>query len=433
MRSTFIICALLAVSRPGLAESPTWALEGASIRPVIETPAQCADDIESSSNTISESIFGNENSCLSQKGIPGAKLSPAEVQGYESALKFRKRATPLTERYDLKSALLNDFFQDMASRSHQQLSCRAGTLQSYLQNPLMKQQLNEKALAAYNAVRDRLESLVVMSQDAQEKLNEARNMICEPREFYCETLRAKAAEHLGGIEQAIAAEVVKIPYGYEPDVTEAILTMAAQFRFDAALYENALAQAQRKYSELDKYYTNQDTPTASGQYTHYCVTSEFKQFVASTGTSDKLLRAYPSSIMSNKAKNILQCKINSKYKTAPSRLNTTVGAVVLVSGGVAAALTAIPSGGTSIGLYATAVNMGLSAVMFVQQIQKTYQACVGDTFVISADNTCKPEAEFQRETSEVTMLSCLKNAGLAVYSLPIPPNVLSLVKAKQVQ
>ncbi len=270
-----------------------------------------------------------------------------------------------------------------------------------------------------------------MSKEAQRELNEARSIMCEPKEYYCANLRAKAGQKVAGIEEAIVKEIVKIPYGYEPDVAEALLTMAEQMRFDSALYEKSLDIAQKKYTLLDQYYTNQDSP--AGNYTHYCITKEFKEFVVSTGVSDKLLRAYPSSIMSNKAKNIVQCKINSKYKVAPGRLNKAIGAAVLVSSGVAVALTAIPTGGASIGLYATALNMGLTAVMFVNQIQKLHHACLGDTFVVSALNTCNPQAEFEKETSEVTVSNCLKNAGLTLYSIPIPANILSLVKARQVQ
>jgi hypothetical protein len=425
--------------------------------------------------TVQEYVFGENDTCLRRFGVEAASaLSNEAVYNYTNMCSFR----PVSEAERLRGAagdirsmtansqaarvthdnlerMVGNFFQDLASRSHAQLTCRIDTTSLYLQNEQKKQETNNRARRAYENVRERIMGLIELKR--RELADSRRQLFDRNRLTPCTVPRAggdggnvAAAVGCGQamardeaavnarFEAAVVRELIQIPYGYEPAVANAILGMAASDPpdFNAAAFESAMYEVDQNYRRFSNYY--QFVPgtavTQNGRtYQRYCISNEFKRFAVSQGIAEKLFEAYPTNVMNPTMRAIVQCKVTDKYGTAPDNADSAANTAFMVGGGIAAVLTAIPTGGGSLGVYAAAAGIGFSLVSLANQLQVAYRACSVNNYVVSATgpNVCNPEQELDGATSEFSLSNCLTQSGLAaVEAVPIPLDIRAAVRSR---
>lgn len=425
--------------------------------------------------TVQEYVFGENDECLSKHGVEAtAALSNEAIYNFTNTCSFR----PMSEADKLRGAASNilsmttnsqaarvthdnlermvgNYFQDLAARSHGQLNCRINTTSLYLQNPQKKEDTNNRVRRAFLNVRERIMGLIELKRRDLEASQQ--QLLDRNRLTPCTVSRAggDGANVAGAVgcamamsqaeaainerfEAAVARELVQIPYGYEPAVANVILGMAESSPpdFDAAAFENAMYQVDQNYRGFAKYYKYipGSAVTENGRtYQRYCISNEFKRFAVSQGVAEKLFSAYPENIMSPTMKAIVQCKVTDKYGAAPDNTDSAANTAFMVGGGIAAVVTAVPTGGGSLGVYAAAAGIGFSVVSLANQLQVAHRACSVQNYVVSAtDNrTCNPEQELDGATSEFSLSECLTQSGLAaVEAVPIPFDVRAIVRAR---
>lgn len=448
------------------AESPSVTISAACAQGVLSDnqcpqPArQCVHESESSTEsvvemnlggrTLSETVFGNEsgrrrlaNGTTVQVDSCDeiGRIRAADVNQYVDKCDF----VPTNKRYSdasdinslaqlqLRDSLINAMFQDLASRSVSQINCRLEVFDNYIKDKnSSRSRLNTKAETKFKQVLERIQGLILTKQISINKIAETHiqvpaacvGMGCGPVSREINTIS-------DNYEKAIAAEISKIPFGYEPDVATALFEMAQNGQFNEAAYLAALEKAQNKYSSLKGYYTDNDTPQNGG--TRYCISKSYKEFAVSTGVVQKLLNSYPESTLNPQAQEILQCKLNSKYKTAPENIDSTLNAAFLVGGGIAAVVTAVPTAGGSLATYGTIAGIGLSAASFAQQVQRAHESCRQRSFLTSptGQELCQADLDFDHEVNQTNLSSCLAQTGLAALeAVPIAADVAALLRGR---
>lgn len=460
MKPLFTLLALFFISSAVRAESASTTIEAARVAGVMPRPAPppiCVNDVENSietlteralgGRTVGEAVLGNETNCLNERRVPAnSRVRAADVNRFVNRCEFQpnslfRDAQDINSlaQLSLRDSQINLFFQDLAHRSHAQIICRVDAMNTYFVNADEKQALNAAAQRKFEQVRQRIQGLILSKRYAVERAQTAEgesNFNCgNPMggDMCLAAVVTAGAETNGQYEKAIAAEISKIPFGYEPDVANALLAMANSGSFDAAAYERAMYAATNKYRGLLKYY--EDRISRQGNGIVYCVDREFKEFSVSHGITDQLLQTYSDDVMPSVNRSIVQCRLNSKYKTVRERFDTGANAAFLVGGGIAAVLTAIPTGGGSLATYGAVAGLGLSAASFAYQVQRAHESCHQRNFLVSSTGgeQCNARQDFDKEISQYSLSSCLAQSGLAALeAVPIVPEVTALFRGRTV-
>lgn len=402
--------------------------------------------------TLGEALLGNERSCLDSHRVPAsARIAASDLNRFVQTCDFIVRdqyrdvqdVTCVAQSRN-RDAQINNTFQDLASRSVAQINCRLDTINQYFSfrppqnNPAPKASLLAAVRAKFDQVKARVRGLiyskqVLLQRNAQASVTNGTycmGMGCGGPQSVLNNERAQIEANYEG---AIAAEISKIPFGYEADVATAFVAMAQNNQFDETAFEQSLIGTFNKYSGLRSYYDQRAVRTGTG--VHYCIDSQFKEFAVSTGVLDQLLDAYPANIMTPTTRDIVRCRLDSKYKTVGDRTNSIMNGVFLVGTGAAAVLTAIPTGGGSLATYGAVAGIGLSVGSFAYQVEQANRSCRTRNFLVSptGGEQCNAEEDFAKEVSQFSLGSCLAQSGLAALeAIPIIPEVTALARSSRV-
>lgn len=447
---TLLLCSFLQLPAVAIADDVRAILIGAGVRAPDAPEPICVNEPEQSmesyterqlgGKTAYERVFGNEEKCLRDHKInPSEIITSDDANAYIKGCAFRQNFFKKLSG-NFRDVQITSFFQDLASRSQTQIICRSRTFSEYFTKSESKKSLNTRANEKFEIVKDRVAGLIIAKkralQVAQNTELDSNTACSNPGPGYdalCAVqVQGAVAEENQKYEAAVVAELVKVPYGYEPEVASALVAMANSGEFSEQAYEQALFKTDLSYRNLNKFYT--DRSTSANGYTSYCIDRDFKEYAVTNGITDKLIDSYSDDVMNKKSKIILQCKINSKYKVAPENINTTMNFAFLVGGGVTAVLTALPTGGGSLGAYAAIAGIGISAGSFANQVSVAHKACTQNTYLLSSEGKeqCNPEQDFEKAMSDYSMSSCLTQSGLAaIVAIPIPLDIAIAVKARR--
>ena len=423
------------------------------------TPAPvCTDEPENSTDTLlerqlgcqtlGEATLGNERSCLDQRRVPAnARIAASDLNHFVQRCDFIVKDQYLdvadltcVSQAQNRDAQINNFFQNLAGRSVVQINCRLDAINQYFQNPqnlspTPKAKLNAAAKAKFNEVRTRIRGLLFSKQKLLAKAN-ARAL---PNLSTCMGMGCGAPMNAlnnerdrinQNYEAAIAAEASKVPFGYEPDVATTLVAMAQDSDFNENSFEAAMFRTFKKYEGLRSYYDQRATKSGTG--IRYCIDREFKEYATSTGVVGQLLDAYPPSIMTPTARDIVRCRLESKYRTVGEHAQTASNIAFMVGGGAAALLTAIPTAGSSLATYGAVASLGLSVASFSYQVQQANKACHTRNFLISptGGEQCNAQQDFEKEVSQLSLSSCMAQSGMAaLQAIPIIPGVMALARS----
>lgn len=474
---TFNLCVIAGVERDVYVENPTnntLIRHGASPgrTKICENHQENSDEslIERmlGGETVAERFFGNEKVCLQQAGLliedninSDFLIRNNEVnQFYNQCIYDGYSVSPNEEIQELvnqtndilganhiqnRDSIINGFWQDLARRSQSQLVCRQRAIKLAHTNPVARTRLMASASSGFEQIIDNVRSIMLMKK-ASLRNNEAAVLEqfggqggCSGLAYiFCsDVIKARTERDSDIFERAIAEEISKLPYGHEIDVMESVIRMADTGTFDSEAYLNSLNLTFGKYENLANYYSDRFVVTdPENNKGLFCIDSEFKEFAAGSGVSHKLLTSLGrAGLMDSETANILNCRINSKYKEATENIDSFNNGLFLVGGGATALLTALPSGGGSLAAFATAASLGVSAASLSYQIGRAHKECTKQEFLISAQGgseVCEPEKNFDKEIDKFSAGGCALEAGLAAIELiPIPFDLKNLVTASR--
>jgi hypothetical protein len=424
-------------------------------RPVDPGP-QCTHEQESSNESLTEwltggrtgaeVIFGNEKQCLRDKGlIRDGNLTSSNFTTSTDLNNFFNQCTFMRTgdfsdienisfalHLQNRDRLINGLWQDLANRSQRQFNCRISTLSLYRTNPTSKQELDARATAKFEEVVDNVRYLIVQKKRAlqQNRADTFQRFDCTGLAWlFCNSVANEKTEiDIQRHEAAIALEISKIPFGYEPDVAEALFSMAETGRFDSDRFGAALLRAENRYVTLSEQYEQR------GSSGSYCIDRAFKTKAVTTGVAQQLLDSYAGNQMSPAQRAIVQCNIDSKYKVTGENMDQTADIAFMVGGAAAAVMTAIPSGGGSIAAFGAVASAGLSAASFAYQVKRSHDACFSRRFTISpeGEEVCRPGEDFQKEVNQPNLTQCLTEVGIgALDAIFIPLDLRAFYRARR--
>lgn len=466
MKQTFYLIILL-LAQNTFAEAPSVTIAAACQQGVLSgsqcpTPARaCVHEAESSTEsivevtlggrTLGETVFGNETGQIRNANGSNTEVNSCDSIGRIRAADVNRYVTncdfvPNNRQYQdaaninslaqlqLRDSMINAIFQDLAARSVSQINCRLNVFDNYIaDNNGGRARLNSKAEDKFNQVRERIQGLILTKQVLLNNVVSSQvNSLGSCQGMGCSSVVNTMDSINSRYEAAIAAEISKIPFGYEPDVATALFAMAQSGQFNQATYFDAMVKAKNKYNDLLGYYTNNDNPQQNGG-TLYCISNSYKKFAVSTGIVQKLLDSYPSTTLTPQSKEILQCKLNSKYQSTPQNIDSTFNAAFLVGGGIAAVLTAVPTAGGSLATYGAIAGIGLSAASFATQLKKAHEACRQRSFLTSPTGReiCQADQDFEHEVNQANLSSCLAQSGLAALeAVPVAADVAAILRGR---
>jgi len=461
-RYIFILLFITSAVNAEVGSAITSSQRIAGYLPPEPTKPVCTDEPESSldsiteralgGNTILQKFAGTEQQCLKDNkliGRGGDLINPAKTSGQDlnkffSSCEFKKHSPyqdirNISEAIQLQNrdTLINGFWQSLASRSHGQIVCREKTLGLYLNGGDKKNQLDAKVSAKFNESLDRVRGLLLAKQTSNALNQKAvfEQYDCTGLAYiFCKDVASERTKiAVANYDGAIAAEISKIPYGYEPDVATALVAMAESGKFDANQYALALSKTDTRYRELDKYYSDRTTVSNNGGAT-FCIDRAFKEKAVSSGVADKLLEKMQGKTLSSEQKAVVHCRLKSKYVDIPENVDQVQNGVFMVGAGAAAILTAVPTEGGSLVAYGALASAGLSVSSFLLQVQQAYKACHQQDFVLSPTGAevCNPEENFEKEINQFSLSSCLKESGYAALeAIPVPFEIAALIKARR--
>lgn len=418
--------------------------------------------------TAAEKYLGNEKTCLQQAGLLiNNKISSDSLIGNSNVNQFYNqciyndiRNLPIEGIQELveqtnevlganhirnRDLLINGFWQDLARRSQGQLLCRQRAISMAQTNQQARARLVTSAEKGFENIVDKVRALMIMKKASLKKNQEAvlnqfgQNGGCRGLAwiFCSDVVKERTTRDNDIYEKAIAAEISKLPYGHEIDVLESVIKMADTGTFDPDAFVGSLSKTFERYEKLVDYYHDRyvvtDTKNNKGLF---CIDSAFKEFAASSGVTHKLLTSLGrAKLMDSETANIINCRINSKYKETTQNIDSFNNGLFLVGGGATAILTALPSGGGSLAAFATAASLGVSAASLSYQIKRAHAECTKQEFLISPEGgseICEPEKDFDKELDKFSPGSCALEAGLAAVELiPIPFDLQNLVRASR--
>jgi len=409
-------------------------------------------EVNNGGRTIEEGIFGNKQECLERNGLTVNGMVKEEnytnaedLENYFSQCTFIQRedkfqdVRDITERvfYENRDRLVNGLWQDLASRSRSQLTCRVQTFQNYQTNNSAKQRMNQLVSSKFNGVLDRVRELILDKKriNSRNQQDVFSRIDCSGLAwFLCnDIVKEKNRVELSKHEMAIAHEFSKVPFGYEPDVAAALYSMAETGAFDESAFSVAVQKSEERYRKLEKYYRDR-APSVEGNNGFYCIDREFKNKAVGSGVAQQLIDSYPDDTMSRDQKIILQCKVNSKYKVAVDNRDSAANIAFMVGGAATAIMTAVPSGGSSLAAFGAIASAGLSAASFAYQVSKAHAACTKKNFVISPTGTevCNPEEDFEKEMSERSLTECAAESAMAAFeAIPVGLDIRMVVRARR--
>lgn len=409
--------------------------------------------------SLKDVFFGNEKECLENLHLlengqlkSSAMISAGALNNFFSGCEFvmRDKYNDFNQlnsalSFQNRDALVGGLWQQLAHRSHGQLVCRQSVINQYFASAQKKEELNKKAGDKFKLVIEDITALDILNQKNK---SAARNEAKVSSTYDCSGLagimckqiaNGRTEKDIASYDAAIAAKLSQIPFGYEPHVADALLQMVNKGKFDPQAYANAMAQAQKSYRDLDKYWDDKRIPGSTKGTESFCITSDFKLQAAAGewSAADQLLeQAIKNKSLSPEQKLFAQCYIRSHYKDAPKNATDTKNMAVELAVDAGIALSMVATEGTAAGLYATAANLGINTGIFANQLQETYDACTAQNFIVSADKaeSCNAEKDFEREASQSPASSCGAAAGWAAFSaLPIPFEIRALAKAKMAE
>lgn len=397
--------------------------------------------------TIMEAAFGDEMECLGRNGLLSrGSLSPSNYTQDDDLNNFFAQCTfirtggeyrdieniTMSVHLSNRDRLINGLWQDIANRSERQIYCRIDTVDKYFDNNSSRQALNGRASEKFEEVVDKIRGLILAKKRSLQRNQREvfRRFDCSGLAwFFCRDVVNESTERdIEKHEAAIATEIAKIPFGYEPDVAEALYVMAEQGSFDPNRFSYALDMTRRRYNSLADYYKERKGDGS------YCIDNEFKKKAVSSGVAQQLLSKYHSQHMSPAQKALVTCNIESKYKTTVENLDQAANVAFMVGGAATAVMTAVPSGGGSIAAFGAIASAGLSAASFAYQVKRSHEACFSREFVISAEGaeTCNPDADFQKEINQPNLTECLTEIGIgALDAVFIPLDISAFVRANR--
>lgn len=454
--SWVLILALFFISRPACAQDGFDRMTDPRRNLNVQAPV-CTPQPESSQEsfverklrgmTIMEAAFGDEMECLGRNGLLSrGSLSPSNYTQDDDLNNFFAQCTfirtggeyrdieniTMSVHLSNRDRLINGLWQDIANRSERQIYCRIDTVDKYFNNDSSRQALNGRASEKFEEVVDKIRGLILAKKRSLQRNQREvfRRFDCSGLAwFFCRDVVNESTERdIEKHEAAIATEIAKIPFGYEPDVAEALYVMAEQGSFDPNRFSYALDMTRRRYNSLADYYKERKGDGS------YCIDNEFKKKAVSSGVAQQLLSKYHSQHMSPAQKALVTCNIESKYKTTVENLDQAANVAFMVGGAATAVMTAIPSGGGSVAAFGAIASAGLSAASFAYQVKRSHEACFSREFVISAEGaeTCNPDADFQKEINQPNLTECLTEIGIgALDAVFIPLDISAFVRANR--
>lgn len=457
MRPSFIIILMLLMQALAYGQDG-FERTNTRFRPQTTQPGpQCSHEQESSNESLTEwltggrtgaeLIFGNEMQCLRDKGLlhdgslrNSSFTSGSDLNNFFNQCTFLRTGGDFSDIQNITFALhlqnrdrlINGLWQDLANRSQRQFNCRIDTLNLYRTNPASKQALDSRAEAKFEEIVDNVRYLIVQKKRAlqQNRADTFRRFDCSGLAWlFCNSVANEKTEiDVQRHEAAIALEISKMPFGYEPDVAEAIFSMAESGRFDSARFGSALLTTENRYATLVGQYETRM------QGTRYCIDRAFKTKAVTSGVAQQLLDTYAANQLTPEQRAIVQCNIDSKYKVTGENMDQTADVAFMVGGATAAVMTAIPSGGGSLAAFGAITGAGLSAASFAYQIKRSREACFGREFTISPEGAevCEPEQDFQKEVNQRDLSQCLTEVAIGgLDAIFIPLDLMAFYRARR--
>lgn len=403
-----------------------------------------------------ETIFGDELACLQRNGLTNTAgyLGSNHYTNSDDLNRFYGQCTFIQTNQEFRDLervseyvhlvnrdrLINGLWQNLATRSSEQLDCRVRALATNETNASARATLNRRAETQFNAILERVRVLILSKRqiNSRNQRDVFRRIDCSGLAwFFCNSVvaeqnRLDVARH----EEAIAREIAKVPFGYEPDVANALVDMAQDGAYDPNKFARALTLTKDRYARLGEYYRDRAPDTAVGNG-YYCIDREFKEHAVASGVASQLIDRYPENILDSTQKTILKCKLEAKYKTTEQNKSAAANIAFMAGGAAVAVLAAVPSGGSSVAAFSAVAGAGLSAASFAYSVGEANRECNRRTFLVTPDGreACNPEQDFQNEVSQYNATSCYTSVGMAALdAVFIPFDLTSLtrvVRARQ--
>jgi hypothetical protein len=308
------------------------------------------------------------------------------------------------------------FFQELANRSHKQSVCRYKMLLT-AQESANFSRYAARAEAGFNAIKTDLIDLIAYKNTIK-KLKEDRQR--DPMRMDRGMSGFNAQENatndreMEEVEHIISQLIMKVPLGYEPEVSMAIRDMGVTGRFDQARLQRAVAGSEVKYYKSVKYYEGKEIPAGEGKIS-YCLGTEYKEDAGRTGQLHALAETLPQ----GRLRQVLTCHLNTEYVDGPKKLSQaeTVAMIASMAIGEGLAWKGIRLAGD---LFTAAEFAGSAAqaVGVVAALNEARRTCFSDSYMISAaKNNCNETEDFTKALQEPDYLQCSMNVAIAASSL----------------
>jgi hypothetical protein len=383
-------------SVPGVCENAPEDVSAESVGRIGAHIRECRDQMTRNTS----GIYPNRDSAVRLShfsAVVNDGCSPASRSGVTELQNWSRQLND-NIRGNFVAASADVLFQRLASLSHANLNCRINALDTAIENGNVAELARRIFI---NIGGDLADALGVQSRFRGRSRIDCESCYNTP----------------SGTNALIQQYLATFPYGHEPAVAAAIISMARSGSFDANVFNRAIAETRASYYNLGTYYYTRSRATPTGA--EYCADAQFKEFAVRSGAVDQMfadMRArgvtYSNGGQMTTGWAEMQCYMRDRWAGQEDRRDAAINTFLMVGGVATAAVFALPTGGASVA--AAVSGLAISSVGVVQGVQNVHEECNKNEFYVNASRECNPTEQYEKMVNVRSNEACAAAIGGAV-------------------